>query len=70
MRALVAVSDVNDLLTLDGAKDLLDGERIGDDLARMVVVGQAVDHRHRRVLRQLEDVRVREEARHDDVVHR
>ena len=68
--ALVAVSDVDDLLALDGTEDLLDGERVGDDLARVVVVGQSIDHGHGRVLRQLEHVRVREEARHDDVVHR
>ena len=42
---VVAVSDVHHLLPLDGAvrHDLLDRERVGDDLARVVVVRQPVD---------------------------
>ena len=46
MHDVVAVADVHDLLALDRAEHLLDRERVGDRLARVVEVGESVDHRH------------------------
>ena len=46
---------------------LLEGEDVGHDLARMRGLGQPVDHRHRRVLGELEHHRVVEDADHDRV---
>jgi len=53
---------------LQAAQALDHGQRVRHDLARVVVVGEAVDDGHRRELRQLQDVLVPEQARHDDVV--
>eukprot|EP00964_Phaeocystis_antarctica_P029641 scaffold16712_cov65-Phaeocystis_antarctica.AAC.15 len=66
---VVTVADVDDALTLDGAQHLLHRQSVRDDLAGVVEVRQSVDHRYRRVLGEAEDVLVREEPRHDDVVH-
>lgn len=46
----------------------LDRERVGHDLHGVVVVGEAVHDGHVGVLRELEEVAVRMQARHDDVV--
>ena len=49
------------------AEVLLHREDVGEDLAGMVEVGEAVDDGHRGVLRQLLDLRVVEGADHDPV---
>ena len=43
------------------------GEEVAHLLCGVVVVGHAVDHRHLRVLRQLDEVLVTVDTRHDDV---
>ena len=49
-----------------GAPDVLaHGQDVGHDLAGVVVVGEAVDDGHGGVLREVDQVLVREEARHD-----
>ena len=68
MRDVVPVPDVDHFAPVDLAHSLEHRERVGHYLARVVVVGQAVDDRRRRVFGEFQDVGVREEARHDDVV--
>jgi hypothetical protein len=46
-----------------------EGEDVGEDLAGMVFVGQAVDHRHPRVAGEALDDRLLIGADHDDVAH-
>ena len=50
-----------------GPEALAQREQIGQRLARMMVVREAVDHGHARELRQLVDVGLRERADHDRV---
>ena len=50
-----------------GAKVLADCQNVGENLAGMKQIGEAVDHRHRRELRQLLDFGVSEGANHDAV---
>src|SRR5262245_26433234 len=54
-------------LAADRAAMLLEGHNIGQHLAGMRAMGQAVDHRHGRMLRELEQHVVIERADHDAV---
>ena len=54
-------------LSVDVAEVLADGEQVGEHLAGVQQIGEAVDHGHVGVLRQLLDVLVREGADHDAV---
>ena len=65
---IVAVAHVDDFQVVEAAAAFQDGEHVRHDLAGVVVVGQAVDHRYRGVLGQLEEVVVGEQAGHDHVV--
>ena len=50
---VVAVADVGDAQALERSVGLSQREQVGERLARVMVLGQHVDHRHRAVLRQL-----------------
>jgi hypothetical protein len=56
-----------ELEPLEPAAPLAQREVVGERLAGVQQVGEAVDHRHRAVPREVEDVLVREDARHDPV---
>ena len=66
---VVAVTNPGHGLALDGATVLDVGEDVGHDLARMVFVGQAVDHRHARELGKALDALLLEGADHHQVHH-
>lgn len=68
MDHVVAVADEDHLAVLDAAQRLHDRQRVSQHLARVVVVRQPVHHRHRRRASQRQQVAVREQARHDEVV--
>ena len=57
------------VLPRDGAALLDEGEDVGQDLARVIFVGQPVDHRHARMRGEALDDRLLEGADHDDVDH-
>ena len=65
VRDVVAVADVGHGDVLELAEVLLQREQVGERLARMVVIGQRVDHRHRRRGGDRFDVRLRERADDD-----
>src|ERR1019366_2733982 len=69
VRHVVAVADPRDLLALVGAEVLPHRDNIGEDLARMLKIGEAVDHRNIGVERKLVDVAVGVRADHDAVNH-
>jgi hypothetical protein len=64
---VVAVADPRVLVLRDVAEVLADRQEVGEDLARVQHVREAVDHRHVSELRELLDVLVREGADHDAV---
>ena len=64
---VVAVTDPGDRLPADVAQVLLDGEDIGQDLAGMGQIGEAVDDGHLGILGQRFHVRVCEGPDHDPV---
>ena len=67
VRHVVAVADPRVAESLDVAELLPNGEQIGEHLARMYEVGEAIDDRDRCILPELLDVLVREGANHDSV---
>ncbi len=64
---VVAVAHVGQLHILQLPPFLPDGEEVRQSLARVVVIGQAVDDRHPRISGQFLDVAVGEHPRHDAV---
>ena len=68
-RHVVAVADPGDDLAFHAAALLDAGEHVGQDLARVVFVGEAVDHRHPRVRGEALDDRLLEGTDHHDVDH-
>jgi hypothetical protein len=66
---VVRIADPGHGLALDRAAMLDEGEDVGEDLAGVVFVGQAVDHRHPRVAGEALDDLLLEGADHDDVAH-
>ena len=67
VRHVVAVTDPGVTLLGDIAQLLPNGEQVGENLAWVHEVGEAVDHRYGGVLRELLDVLVRERTDHDAV---
>ena len=59
MQHIVAVAGPGDGAAGDAAAMLLEGHHVGHQLAGMGLVGQAVDDRHRSVLGQLQQPRMR-----------
>ena len=53
---------------LNATNDLQHGQSVCHDLARVVIVSEAVDHGHARILGQLQQVLVCKQAGHDDVI--
>src|SRR3990167_241775 len=66
---VVAVADPGHRLALDGASVLDEGEDVGQDLAGVEFVGQAVDDGHTRMLRKTLDLGLLEGADHHQVHH-
>ena len=66
---VVGVADPCHGLALDRPAMFDVGVDVGEDLARVVFVGQAVDHRHARIGRKALDDVLLEGADHDDVAH-
>jgi hypothetical protein len=66
---VVAVADPGHRAPRDRAAVLDEGEDVGQDLAGVVFVGQAVDHRHPRVRGEALDDRLLEGADHHQVAH-
>ena len=66
---VVAVAYVGQVDALQPAVLLLDSEEVGQRLAGVLLVGQAVDDGHARVLGQVSTSAVREDAGHDAVHH-
>jgi len=64
---VVAVPRPDDAAAGDRAAVLLVGHHVGHDLAGMARVGQPVDHRHRRIVRELLERRLLEGPDHDRV---
>ena len=64
---VVPVADVRQPHAGERTQVLLDGEEVGEALAGVAVVGEAVDHRDARPLGQRDDVVVGEHAGHDGV---
>ena len=60
VRDVVAVAHVGDLEALEAAEALAKGQQVGQRLARVVVVGERVDHGHRGRLGHLLHVALRE----------
>ncbi|OIQ66674.1 hypothetical protein GALL_517530 [mine drainage metagenome] len=66
---IVGIADPGDRLALDAAAMLDIGEHVGQDLARMELVGQTVDHRHARIRGEALDDVLSVSADHDQVDH-
>lgn len=66
---VVAVADPGHGLALDAAAVLVEGLHVGEQLAGVQVVGQAVDHRHLRVRGEFRQGGVGEGADHHAVEH-
>jgi hypothetical protein len=66
---VVGIADPGHGLALDAAAMLDVGVDVGQDLARVVFVGQAVDHRHARIGGKALDDFLLEGADHHDVAH-
>ena len=64
---IVTIADIGKLQSLELAEFFAESKKVRQRLARMAKVGQAVDHRNRGVLRQLDHGGMREGARHDAV---
>ena len=64
---VVAVPDVAELVSLEAALVLTDGHEVGENLAGMAVVGQAVDDRNGAVFRQVLDLLLGKGADHNAV---
>ena len=65
---VVGIADVGQAHAAQvGAEALAQRQQVGQRLARVVIVGEAVDHGHARELGQLVDVGLRERADHDRV---
>jgi hypothetical protein len=62
---IVAIAEEDERATGRTAEALTDGQEVGKRLARVMRVGQGVDHGHVRPLRDLFDLRLRERAQHD-----
>ncbi len=67
MRDVVAVADVDELDAGEPADVLADGQRVGHALARVVRVGEPVDHRDLTIPGEVLHVRLGEGADHDAV---
>mmetsp|Transcript_4906 Transcript_4906/g.14214 ORF Transcript_4906/g.14214 Transcript_4906/m.14214 type:complete len:210 (+) Transcript_4906:2822-3451(+) len=65
---VVPIADIHDLKVLIPSKMLFHGQDVRHDLTRMVVVSEAVDHRHGGILCEIDNILVVKEAGHDDVV--
>jgi hypothetical protein len=66
---VVRIADPRHRLALNRAALFDEGKDVGHDLAGVVFVGQAVDHRHARVGSEALDDFLFEGADHDDVAH-
>jgi hypothetical protein len=66
---VVRIADPGHRLALNRAAMLDEGEDVGQDLAGVIFVGQAVDHRHPRIGGKALDDRLLEGADHDHVAH-
>jgi len=64
---VVAVAHEDEVQPFQAVEFLQDRQQVGHGLAGMVVIGQAVDDRHGTPACQLQNVLVREGARHDAV---
>ena len=66
---VVAIAHPGDDLAGDAATVLDEGEDVGQDLAGVKFVGQAVDHRHARILGKALDLVLAKGADHDQIGH-
>ncbi len=69
MEHVVGITDPRDGLARDGAAMLDIGEHVGQHLARMMFIGQAIDNRYARIGGEAIDDVLAEGADHDDVAH-
>ncbi len=67
MNHVIAVADESDLQTFELALMLDQGLAIGEHLARMVAIGERVDHRHRGIFGHLFDDLVAKGAHRDQI---
>ena len=67
MGDVVAVANVGQAQAREAAEALVQGEQVGQNLARVLEVGEGVDDRHAGMLRQADHVGVQEDARDDGV---
>src|SRR5205823_13563023 len=67
MGNIVAIADVRQAYATERVETLVQRQQIGEDLTRVLAVGQGIDDRHSGVGRQPDHVGVPEDARDDQV---